>query len=130
MGSLATHLANLPHWAVMTVEQDTLDLAPGGVPVKTPTPVRSRQEALEIFDRNVAAARAAIARAHDEHLMKPWSLMLNGTSLVTRPRIAVLRRFVLNHIIHHRAQLGVFLRMNDLPVPGIYGPSADEDASY
>jgi len=130
MGGLATHLTALAHWAVTTIEQDSLDLAPGGVPAASPAPVKSRSEALAAFDRNVAEARAAIARAHDEHLMKPWTLLMNGKSLFSMPRIAVLRTFVMNHIIHHRAQLGVFLRMNDIAVPAIYGPSADEATGF
>ena len=81
-----------------------------------------------MFDRNVAEARAAIAEASDEHLFKPWSLLLDGKTVLTMPRIAVLRSFVMNHSIHHRAQLGVYLRLNDLPVPALYGPSADEGA--
>lgn len=81
-----------------------------------------------MFDRNVVEARAAIAGASDEHLLKPWSLLLDGKTVLTMPRIAVLRGFVMNHNIHHRAQLGVYLRLNDLPVPALYGPSADEGA--
>ena len=79
-----------------------------------------------MFDKNVVAARAAIAGAKDEHLFKPWSLLRNGATLLQMPRVAVLRSFVMNHIIHHRAQLGVYLRLNNVPVPAIYGPSADE----
>jgi uncharacterized damage-inducible protein DinB len=74
----------------------------------------------------VAAARQAIAGASDGHLLKPWTLFYNGNQVLQMPRIAVLRSFVMNHSIHHRAQLGVYLRLNDVPVPSIYGPSADE----
>src|SRR5262249_14651542 len=70
----------------------------------------------------VAEARAAIAGASDEHLMNPWSLEFNGKTVFTMPRVAVLRSMMLNHIIHHRAQLGVYLRLNNVPVPAIYGP--------
>ncbi|MGH9768365.1 MAG: DinB family protein [Blastocatellia bacterium] len=126
MGSLATHLANLPSWTVYTINQDSLDLAPpGGEPFKTPE-AKSRQEILEMFDKNVVAARAAIAAASDEELFKPWSLLSGGNTLMTLPKIAVLRSFVMNHIIHHRGQFTVYLRLNDIPVPSIYGPSADE----
>jgi uncharacterized damage-inducible protein DinB len=76
----------------------------------------------------VAAAREAIAGASDEHLLKPWSLLSGGKTVFTLPRIAVVRNAVMNHSIHHRAQLGVYLRLNDVPVPSIYGPSADEGA--
>ena len=128
MGWLAAHLANLPSWASYTIDQDAQDLAPGGVPVPQPAPPKSRRELLEMFDKNVVAARATIAGAKDEHLFKPWALQRNGVTLLQMPRVAVLRSFVMNHIIHHRAQLGVYLRLNNVPVPAIYGPSADEGA--
>ena len=126
MGGLATHLANILTWAGTAVNTDSLDLAPGGAPMAGPTPAKSRKELLETFDTNVAAARKAIAGAADAHLLKPWTLLHNGKQLLTMPRIAVLRGFVMNHSIHHRAQLGVYLRLNNVPVPSIYGPSADE----
>lgn len=126
MGGLANHLANIPSWAVYAVEKDSLDLAPvGQPPLKTPQ-ASSREELLKAFDSNVAAARAAIAEASDEHLVQNWSLLSGGNTVMTLPRVAILRGFVLNHNIHHRAQLGVYLRLNDIPVPSIYGPSADE----
>jgi uncharacterized damage-inducible protein DinB len=128
MGGLATHLANIPSWVVHAIERDSLDVAPpGGPPLKLP-PANSRGEILAAFDQNITAARAAIAGAGDEHLLKPWSLLSGGRTILTLPRIAVLRSFVMNHTIHHRAQLGVYLRLNDVPVPSIYGPSADEGA--
>ena len=126
MGWLAGHVAQLPSWAGIAVGQDSLDLEPDGKPTTPPPPPKSRQEILEMFDKSVAAGRAAIAGASDEHLLKPWTLLKNGQTIMTLPRVAVLRSFVLNHLIHHRAQLGVYLRLNDLPVPSIYGPSADE----
>jgi uncharacterized damage-inducible protein DinB len=86
----------------------------------------SRKELLDAFDKNVVAARAAIANAGDPELMKPWSLIIGGKTFFTLPRVAVLRGFVMNHLIHHRAQLTVYLRMNSVPVPALYGPSADE----
>ncbi len=128
MGWLATHLANLPSWAVLTIKQDSLDLAPPGGGSFRIEPKNSRREILEDFDKNVAAARAAIAGASDEELLKPWSLLKGGVTLMTLPKIAVLRSFVMNHIIHHRGQFTVYLRLNDVPVPSIYGPSADEGA--
>jgi uncharacterized damage-inducible protein DinB len=122
---LATHLSNLVSWAVHVVEKDELDAAPGGQPLR-PKPIESAEEALETFDRNVAAARAAIAGAGDEHLMKPWTLLAGGQTIFTQPRAGVLRGMIMNHTIHHRAQLAVYLRLNDVPVPALYGPSADE----
>jgi uncharacterized damage-inducible protein DinB len=128
MGWLAGHVANLPSWASVAIGQSEFDLAPQGAPPpQGPTP-NSRKELLDSFDKNVAAARAAIASASDELLMKPWTLLRGGQQIFSMPRSAVLRSFVLNHLIHHRAQLGVYLRLNDVPVPAIYGPSADEGA--
>jgi uncharacterized damage-inducible protein DinB len=126
MGHLATHLANIPMWAAMTVNADDLDLAPGGKPMEQPPSAKSRAELLELFDKNVAAGRAAIAGADDKTMMSNWSLKNNGATLMTLPKVAVLRTWVMNHAIHHRAQLGVYLRLNDVAVPSVYGPSADE----
>jgi uncharacterized damage-inducible protein DinB len=125
MGKLASHLSNLPNWTSITIDMDEFDMAPHGQPVKSPD-CHSRQELLHNFDQNVATARAAIVGASDEHLIKQWTLLAGGQHILSLPRVAVLRSFVMNHIIHHRAQLGVYLRLNDIPVPSIYGPSADE----
>lgn len=125
MIGLATHLSNLPSWAVLTVNADSFDMAPGGKQIRVP-PAGSREEAVAMFDKNVGEARAAIAQSSDEHLREPWSLLMDGKTIFKLPRIAVLRSMVMNHMIHHRAQLGVYLRLNDIPVPSIYGPSADE----
>ena len=126
MSGLATHLSNIPTWAVSTIDQDSLDLAPGGEPLPPAELAKSQAELLATFDANAEKARAAIAGASDAELFKPWTLMSNGNPILTLPKIAVLRSFVMNHLIHHRAQLGVYLRLNDIPVPSVYGPSADE----
>ena len=130
MGWLAGHLANLPTWAVLTVKQDELDLLPGGKPLDQPPPPVDSAALVATLDRNAAAARAAIASAGDADLVQPWSLLQNGVTLMTLPKVAVLRNFVFNHLIHHRAQLGVYLRLNDIAVPPLYGPSADEAPSF
>jgi uncharacterized damage-inducible protein DinB len=104
---------------------DEFDMAPGGVQLKTPE-CHSQKELLDTFDANVKAARASLAGVSDEKIFQPWKLLASGNEVFQMPRIAVLRSFVMNHIIHHRAQLGVYLRLNDIPVPSIYGPSADE----
>ncbi len=126
LGALASHLANIPTWAVLAINQDSFNMAPKDAPPPRTPPANSRAEALEAFDRNVSQARDAIAAASDEDLREPWSLLSGDRTVLTLPRIAVLRSFVMNHTIHHRAQLGVYLRLNDIPVPSIYGPSADE----
>lgn len=127
MGALAQHLGNLPSWASVTIDMDEFDMAPAGKPVKL-EPLHSTAAVLELFDKNVAKARVAIAGASDEHLFKAWTLLSGGNKILSLPRVACLRSFVMNHIIHHRAQLGVYLRLNDIPVPSIYGPSADENS--
>ena len=126
IGWVAMHLADIPGWVQMTLGQDSLDLAPPGAePYRAPA-VEPVPAILERFDKNVAAGRAVLAAAKDEDFAKPWSLLRGGTVLFTMPRGVVLRSFVLSHIIHHRAHLCVYLRLNDVPVPGLYGPSADE----
>lgn len=126
MGRLAQHLAEIPDWVTKTIELDELDMSPVGAPPYNPQPAKSPSEALAVFDKNLGAARAALASTNDAHLMKPWSLKMAGKTLLTMPRVAVIRNFVLNHNVHHRAQMGVYLRLNDIPVPSVYGPSADE----
>jgi len=126
MGALASHIANLPGWANVTIDQDEFDMAPGGNAIKLPA-YETREDVLVNFDKNVGDARAKLATASDETLFGTWSLASDGHKLFSMPRVAVLRSFVMNHIIHHRAQLGVYLRLNDIPVPSIYGPSADEN---
>jgi uncharacterized damage-inducible protein DinB len=126
IGWNANHVADLPNWLVVTLTTPSLDIAPiGGEPYQLPK-LTSRQEILDVFDRNVAAARKAITAVKDEELGKTWSLLRGGQTMLTMPRSAVVRGVVLNHIIHHRAILCVYLRLNDIPVPGMYGPSGDE----
>lgn len=121
---LAGHVANIPEWTVYTLQRDVLDLATDG---KQQQPT-SKQEVLEIFDKHVKAARAELEKASDEHLMQPWSLKMGEQTFFTMPRATVIRSMVMNHSIHHRSQLCVYLRLHDIPVPALYGPSADETA--
>ena len=123
---LATHIANMPKWTVMTLDELSFDMEPEGEEPITEDAVESVEGALEMFDANVAAARESIADASDEVLMATWSLLKSGEEVMTMPRIAVLRSFIMNHMIHHRGQLTVYLRLNDVPLPALYGPSADE----
>ncbi len=122
MGALASHIADMPTWAVVGITQDSLDLAGGFKPFQA----ASTAELLDAFDKNAALARGAIAATSDEALFKSWSLKRGDVTLMTMPKIAVVRSFVMNHLIHHRGQLSVYLRLNNIPVPSIYGPSADE----
>ena len=128
MGWGACHLADIPSWVEMTIEHDSFDVAPSGEPYQTPT-FETTAEILASFDKNVARARALLENVEDEAIYQPWSLLRSGEVLMTMPRIAVLRTWVLNHTIHHRAHLCVYLRVNDLPVPGLYGPSADDSGA-
>jgi uncharacterized damage-inducible protein DinB len=126
IGWNANHLAELPGWAEVMLTTPALDIAPVGGPAYQSPKLTTRREILEVFDRNVATARKAIAAVKDDQLMQPWSLLKAGSTIFTMPRAAVMRGFVLNHIVHHRAILCVYLRLNDIPVPGMYGPSGDE----
>jgi uncharacterized damage-inducible protein DinB len=123
---LAGHLANIPGWGKETFTRDSLDIAPPGQPPQQAPEPKSRKELLETFDRGAAAGRAGLEKASDEALMGPWTLLSGGKAIFTLPRAVVFRKFVMSHLIHHRAQLGVYLRLNDIPVPAVYGPSADE----
>jgi uncharacterized damage-inducible protein DinB len=126
IGWVGMHLAEIPGWVDVSLNQDALDVAPpGGEPYRTP-PATSKQAILDRFDQNVATGRAAIAAASDDQFSKTWSLLQGGVTLFTLPRAAVLRSLVLSHAIHHRAHLCVYLRLNGVPVPALYGPSADE----
>jgi uncharacterized damage-inducible protein DinB len=121
MGRLASHIAEMPTWATSGITLDSLDVS-GYKPFEP----KSTTELLQAFDKNVAGAHDAIAGVSDETLMKNWSLKRGDVTLMTMPKIAVVRTFMLNHVIHHRGQLSVYLRLNDIAVPSIYGPSADE----
>jgi uncharacterized damage-inducible protein DinB len=123
--TLASHVANIPSWVGETLNRDSLDLAATDGPKPEPA-ATSRQELLDRFDRNIAAARAALAAAENEQFMQPWSLKNGEQTVFTLPKAAVIRSWVFNHSVHHRAQLAMYLRLNDVPVPAIYGPSADE----
>ena len=125
-GGLATHLTNIPTWIPIALGGDSFDAAPKDAPAPRAKLLESRDTLLETFDRNVAAARQALSEATDESMNGPWSLLLGGQVRFTMPRTAVVRSFVLNHLIHHRGQFSVYLRMCDIPVPSIYGPTADE----
>jgi uncharacterized damage-inducible protein DinB len=127
MGRLAQHISEMPGWGATTLTSDEFDISPDGSAYQPP-PVGSPAEILAAFDKGVNDLRAALAATSDEALMKPWSLKMGGKTMFTMPKVAVVRGMIMNHIIHHRAQLGVYLRMNNIPVPAIYGPSADEGA--
>ena len=121
---LSGHIANLLRWTNATIEETQLDL---GDPDSTwdPPSFETTQELLDVYDANLASARAAIASASDADLMVPWALLHGGHQVFQMPRAAVLRSFVFNHVVHHRGQLSVYLRLLEVPLPHIYGPTAD-----
>lgn len=126
LGDLAIHLANLVGWTIVTLKETELDLNPPGGPPWTPPRFSTTAAALTMFDDNVQGARAAIAATSDADFMVSWSLKNAGHTVLTLPRVVVLRSFVLNHLIHHRGQLSVYLRLRDVPLPSVYGPTADD----
>jgi uncharacterized damage-inducible protein DinB len=126
LGRLAGHVAELYGWATMTIKEGSIDIAPIGGSQTQAATMQSRDQLLGLFDTHLREAKQALASASDETLMQPWSLLAGGRTVFTMPRVQVLRSMVFNHLVHHRAQLGVYLRMNDVAIPGAYGPSADE----
>jgi uncharacterized damage-inducible protein DinB len=125
LGQLAGHVANLPWWLSMTLAAPFYDLNANDAPARLDGPV-SKDALLKEFDDKVKNARASLAKASDAEMMAPWTLKAGDQEIFTIPRVAAVRSFVMNHLIHHRGQLSVYLRLKDVPVPSIYGPTADE----
>jgi uncharacterized damage-inducible protein DinB len=124
LGQLAGHIANLPQWCSATLASTVFDL--DSLPSPRPEPPATRAAVIEEFDGKVAAARNQLTATTDAEFMTPWTLKKGGQEVFTLPRISAIRSFVMNHLIHHRGQLSVYLRMKDVPLPSIYGPTADE----
>jgi uncharacterized damage-inducible protein DinB len=126
LGRLAGHVAELPNWGAMILSSETMDLTPminGG---RKPFIADSPEGLLEVFDKGVSEVRNALAKTGDDDFDRIWSIQLNGQTVFSMPRLATFRSMFMNHLIHHRAQLGVYFRMNGIPLPEMYGPSADE----
>lgn len=123
LGRLAGHVAELPNWAKTTVETEKLEMKRGDMKPNAPN---SRQEILDRFDKEVKEARAAIERTPDAEWAKTWSFIFDGKTVFSMPRTACYRTMYMNHLIHHRGQLSVYLRLCEVEIPGMYGPSADE----
>ena len=124
LGQLAQHVANLPYWGQLTLEQSELDLAAN----PTMPELGNREAILKLFEDRVAGTRRALLGKTDAELMAPWSLKQGDHTMFTMPKATVWRSFVMNHIVHHRGQLSVYLRQQDVPLPSFYGPSADEQS--
>jgi uncharacterized damage-inducible protein DinB len=120
---LAGHIAEMPTWGTTTLTTDSIDM---DLAAYQPLVATSAAQVLAAFDANVAALRGHIANTSDQAFLTDWPMSVNGQHFMTMPRMAVIRAMVINHIIHHRAQLGVYLRLNNIEVPGMYGASADE----
>jgi uncharacterized damage-inducible protein DinB len=126
LGRLAALVAGMPAWITMMIDKDEFDLnPPGGSSGSFKTDFRTNKDLVKMMDDGVAGARSALQRTNDEHLMKPWRLLVAGKTVSEQPRHIMLRDSI-NHLAHHRGQLTVYLRLNDVPVPAIYGPSADD----
>jgi uncharacterized damage-inducible protein DinB len=125
LGQLAMHIANIPQWASITLERTEFDTSPpDGSRITSPS-YQSAPDLLESYDANVAATRALLVRTTDAEFMVQWTLKHGGKTMFSMPRVAVFRSFILNHGVHHRGQLSVYLRLLDVPIPSIYGPTAD-----
>ena len=123
LGELAGHTANIPGWGTMTLTSEELDFAQ---PMEQPPAPTSTAELVAAFDAGTALLRDAIGAAEDEALRATWTARRGEHVVFALPRVGVLRGFIVSHMVHHRAQLGVYLRLLDLPVPSMYGPTADE----
>ncbi len=124
LGQLAAHLANLPYWGIVIMTTEAFDLADDVD--STPKAPPSRAVMLKEFDAKVAETRRLIANATDPEILARWTLKKSGAELFSLPRAAALRAYLMNHGIHHRGQLSVYLRLQNVPLPPIYGPTADE----
>ncbi len=123
LGALASHIANLLWWQTLMLEHDEFDMA---APQPTVTAPESRAALLQEFDEKVAVLREALAQTDEAALARPWTLRRGDHVIFIQPKIAVLRGFGISHMVHHRGQLSVYLRLLDVPVPPSYGPTADE----
>jgi uncharacterized damage-inducible protein DinB len=122
LGGLATHLSHIPHWGEIILSLAAFDLAEAP---PNPAEKASRAEILAAFDATAKTTRALMDKSDAEYQLV-WTLKRGGYQIFSLPRVAAFRSFVIHHLIHHRGQLSVYLRLIDVPVPAIYGPSADE----
>ena len=126
LGRLASFIATIPTWGALTLMGDSFDVAPQGTPADEPGLATTLHELLERFDTSVADVRMALESMRDEALLQRWSLKANGNIVFTEQRYLVFRTMFLNHMVHHRAQLGVYFRLMGTPVPAVYNDSGDE----
>lgn len=127
MGKLATHVARLPEFATYIVTLPGLEAGTGN---QKPLVMESKQQLLEDFDHAISEARAALAGSTDDQWHEKWHFTYKDRDISNQSRLLTYREMFLNHLIHHRAQLGVYLRLNDVPLPATYGPSADDTMGF
>lgn len=127
LGRLATHLAELPQWSETILDKDELDLAGSD---HQPTTADSVAELLELFDTNAEAFVKSVSERSDEELFAEWTLRVGEQVVTALPKVAAMRGFILSHAVHHRGQLSVFLRLLEVPLPQIYGPTADDVGAF
>jgi uncharacterized damage-inducible protein DinB len=125
LGQLAGHIANIPHWCHAILEHSSFDVSTVGEDARPRLP-ESVSALLAEFDKKVADARAGLAATGDAEMLAPWTFRQGDQEIFTMPRVAALRSFIMNHLIHHRGQFSVYLRLKNVPLPSIYGPTADE----
>lgn len=126
LGYLASLVATMPSWIISMVKQNELDISSPAAEKFKPLQWKSRGELIAALDRSVASANEALSTTNDDHLLTPWKFVVGGHVVSENPRHIMIRESVFNHLAHHRGQLTVYLRLNEAPVPAIYGPSADE----
>ncbi len=124
LGQLATHLSRIPHWGERILTQSGYDLVLDSAPA--PPTHETSEAVLQAFDGAVATVRGLLTTLSDAELMAPWQLTRKGEMRLSVPRVAAFKSFVINHIVHHRGQLSVYLRLQEVPLPPMYGPTADE----
>jgi uncharacterized damage-inducible protein DinB len=126
LGRLSGHIAELPSWGTTIMEKDVFELNPEENKAYV---ADSSAGLIETFDKHRAKARETIANSGDEAFHQVWTMKFAGKPVLSGPRIALIRGMMMNHLIHHRGQLSVYLRLLNVPFPGMYGPSADEPGS-
>jgi uncharacterized damage-inducible protein DinB len=126
MGQLAEHIAGIPRWVALTCNHAAIDIDTVAEADRRPQQPESTASIIATLDASVAEARRALAEQTDGALMAPWTFRQGGREIFTMPRASVLRSFIMNHMIHHRGQLTVYLRLRNVPLPSLYGPTADE----
>ncbi|MHC9541499.1 MAG: DinB family protein [Vulcanimicrobiota bacterium] len=126
MGEMAAHIESLLEWGLDVLTKDSYDARPEDMAANKAKEPKTQAELIASFDKHREQFRAALEKMDNDSFLKPWSLSVGGKNIFTIPRIAAVRGMIMNHMIHHRGQLTVYFRLNDIPVPGLYGPSADE----